>query len=117
MRNHDIPKEQMMTRKGKRKWTVDDIGAQQGKTAIITGANSGIGFEAAKALAAHGATALARTARFRQVARPGIGPPPGTRHLLTNGRDSHHAVMSMTSGYADPSFSRNGNRPKRGHGA
>jgi hypothetical protein len=108
MRNHDIPKEQMMTRKGKRKWTVD---------AIITGANSGIGFEAAKALAAHGATALARTARFRQVARPGIGPPPGTRHLLTNGRDSHHAVMSMTSGYADPSFSRNGNRPKRGHGA
>jgi len=47
-----------MTRTGNQQWTVEDIGDQRGKTAIITGANSGIGFEAARALAAHGATIM-----------------------------------------------------------
>ncbi len=36
-------------------WTANDIPSQKGKTAIITGANSGIGFEAAAQLAAKGA--------------------------------------------------------------
>lgn len=36
-------------------WTEDDIPDQQGRTVLITGANSGIGFEAARALAQHGA--------------------------------------------------------------
>ena len=36
-------------------WSTDDMPSQQGKIALITGANSGIGFEAAKALAEKGA--------------------------------------------------------------
>ncbi|HXW45489.1 MAG TPA: oxidoreductase [Streptosporangiaceae bacterium] len=37
------------------KWTARDVPDQHGRTAVITGANSGIGLEAAKVLAARGA--------------------------------------------------------------
>ena len=39
----------------KTKWTTDNIPSQAGRRAVITGANSGIGFEAALALAYKGA--------------------------------------------------------------
>jgi NAD(P)-dependent dehydrogenase (short-subunit alcohol dehydrogenase family) len=39
-------------------WTADDIGDLTGTTALITGANSGLGLESAKALAGHGAQVI-----------------------------------------------------------
>ena len=49
-----------MSRKGAEpaRWTAADVGDQTGRTAIITGGNSGIGFEAARVLAARGATVV-----------------------------------------------------------
>ncbi|GIG00822.1 SDR family NAD(P)-dependent oxidoreductase [Catellatospora citrea] len=40
------------------RWTAADVPDQTGRVAVITGANTGIGFEAAKVLAARGATVV-----------------------------------------------------------
>ena len=37
------------------RWTADDIPDLSGATAVVTGANSGVGYEAALELARHGA--------------------------------------------------------------
>ena len=47
-------------------WNTADIPDQTGRTAVITGANTGIGFETAAALAAKGAACRARRAQPRQ---------------------------------------------------
>lgn len=42
----------------RQRWTSAEIPDQQGRTAVITGANTGLGFQTAKVLAQHGATVV-----------------------------------------------------------
>src|SRR5271155_3874113 len=57
------------TRPMNTKWTTENIPSQAGRRAVITGANSGTGFEAALALAHKGAEPIlpARTRRRRHT--------------------------------------------------
>jgi NAD(P)-dependent dehydrogenase (short-subunit alcohol dehydrogenase family) len=56
------------------RWTEADVPDQSGRVALITGANSGIGFEAARVLAEHGATVVlgCRDAARAEAAREQI---------------------------------------------
>jgi NAD(P)-dependent dehydrogenase (short-subunit alcohol dehydrogenase family) len=42
----------------KQQWTADDVPSQRGRLAVVTGANTGIGFEAAQVLAARGTSVV-----------------------------------------------------------
>jgi NAD(P)-dependent dehydrogenase (short-subunit alcohol dehydrogenase family) len=48
----------MAMKTGQGPWTVADVPDQQGRTAVVTGANTGIGFEAAAVLAQRGAVTV-----------------------------------------------------------
>ncbi|MFI6866865.1 oxidoreductase [Nocardia sp. NPDC050406] len=66
-----------------RRWTAADIPDQRGKTAVVTGANSGLGLRTAEALAAKGAHVLLAcrneikaAAALETVAAAATGPKP-----------------------------------------
>ena len=49
-------------------WTTEQMPAQTGRTAIVTGANSGLGLETSVALAAAGATVIMACRRPEKAA-------------------------------------------------
>ena len=60
-------------------WTTADIPDQTGRTAVITGANTGLGYETAAALAAKGADvvlAVRNLDKGKDAARPHRRRPP-----------------------------------------
>jgi NAD(P)-dependent dehydrogenase (short-subunit alcohol dehydrogenase family) len=67
------------------RWTEDQMPDLSGKTFVVTGANSGIGFEASRALAAKGATVVL-ACRSQEKGRAAIdairGQTPGAKLLL-----------------------------------
>lgn len=74
------------------RWTAADIPAQDGRTVVITGANTGVGFETARIFAAHGARTVlacrdphrARQANDRISSEfPGAGPETLTLDLAS----------------------------------
>src|SRR5215831_3491866 len=61
------------------RWTSDDVPGQQGRLAVITGANTGLGFETARVLAARGASVVlaVRDAGKGKAAARIAGSAPG----------------------------------------
>lgn len=101
------------------KWTTDDIPDQTGRTHVITGANSGIGLETAKELAAKGADVVlaVRNLEKGNAAAAEIGGSVEVRELDLGALDSVRAFASawgdrpittliLNAGVMIPPFSR-----------
>src|SRR5258708_19578000 len=83
----------------KAKWTSEDVPGQQGRLAVVTGANTGLGFEAAGVLAARGASvvlAVRDIEKGKRAAARIAGTAPGAdvtvQHLDLTSLDSVRAA-------------------------
>jgi NAD(P)-dependent dehydrogenase (short-subunit alcohol dehydrogenase family) len=69
----------------KAKWTSDDVPGQHGRLAVVTGANTGLGFETAQVLAARGASvvlAVRDTEKGKRAAARIAGAAPGANVMV-----------------------------------
>jgi len=67
------------------KWTSDDVPGQQGRLAVVTGANTGLGLETARVLAARGASvvlAVRDIEKGKQAAARIAGTAPGADVMI-----------------------------------
>jgi NAD(P)-dependent dehydrogenase (short-subunit alcohol dehydrogenase family) len=85
----------------KAKWTSDDVPGQQGRLAVVTGANTGLGFETARVLAARGASvvlAVRDIEKGKRAAARIAGAAPGAdvmvQHLDLTSLDSIRAAAA-----------------------
>ncbi len=83
----------------KAKWTSDDVPGQQGRLAVVTGANTGLGFQTAQVLAARGASvvlAVRDIEKGKRAAAAIAGAAPGAnvmvQHLDLTSLDSIRAA-------------------------
>jgi NAD(P)-dependent dehydrogenase (short-subunit alcohol dehydrogenase family) len=89
------------------RWTTDDVPGQQGRLAVVTGANTGLGFETARALATRGASvvlAVRNVEKGKQAAARIVAAAPGAsvtiQELDLSSLDSVRAAAgSLRAGY------------------
>jgi NAD(P)-dependent dehydrogenase (short-subunit alcohol dehydrogenase family) len=58
----------------KARWTIDDVPGQHGRLAVVIGANTGLGFETARVLAARGASVVLACGTPRRASAPPSSP-------------------------------------------
>ena len=82
-------------------WTEKDLPDLSGTTAVVTGANSGIGFHTAKHLAAHGAT-LVLACRNTDAGREAAAKMDGTARVAELDLASLDSVRRFAEGVDEP---------------
>jgi len=90
------------------KWTTADIGDQTGRTAVITGANTGLGYETASALAAKGADVVLAVRNLEKgkaaadlITRTNPGASVAVQELDLSSLDSVRATAEQLRGDHD----------------